>query len=385
MGNQKELVVVYNDILFLLSQTFMYEQVKVLAEQYKVHLWAKRFENPHSFNIGEFDKIQIDQPVHLADKVVSRLGRKYYNTSLYFDTRSIRQLRKFIKNNKIKAIHAHFGPRALDVLGIARKHNIPLVVTFHGYDASSLLSDQKYVNKLPALFEYASKIILVSEHMIDTLKLDAWRNKVHIIPCSVDVGDFTDTGPDRSVKDIIKILHAGRLVGKKGVPDLIRVFHSLVEDYPEIELHIAGDGEQLNECKSMVSEYSLEEKVIFYGGVSHKKIKKLLRDTDIFVLNSRTDEEGDMEGTPVTILEAMCMEKPVVSTRHAGIPYVINHGENGLLADEKNNNELRINLDQLIKDHDLRKKLGKAAKNTIVESFSSEVMGEKLSKVFKDI
>jgi len=144
MSQQKESIVVYNDILFLLSQTFMYEQVKVLAEQYKVHLWAKRFENPHSFNVDEFDKIQIDQPVGLADKVVSRLARNFYNTSLYFNTQSIRKLRKFLKKNKIKAIHAHFGPRALEVLGIAKKHGIPLVVTFHGYDASSLLRNRDY-------------------------------------------------------------------------------------------------------------------------------------------------------------------------------------------------------------------------------------------------
>ncbi|REL24197.1 glycosyltransferase [Rhodohalobacter sp. SW132] len=377
-------VVVYNDILFLLSQTFMYEQVKVLAEQYDVHLLAKRFENPHSFNIDEYQQIKIDQPVHIADKVVSKLARRYYDSNLYFDTRTLLRLRKFLRKEKIKAIHAHFGPRALEILGIAKKHNIPLVVTFHGYDASSLLRDDAYAQKLPYLFEYATKIIVVSEHMINTLKLDKWKQKVHIIPCSVNADEFSADGKAKS-DNKIKILHAGRIVAKKGVPDLIRVFHHLTGKIQNIELHLAGDGEELDECKELVKRFSIEEKVVFYGGVSHQKIKNLLNETDIFVLNSRTDEAGDMEGTPVTILEAMCMEKAVVSTRHAGIPYVIEDGENGLLADERDNNGLGRCLQKLIQNNELRIKMGRSARATVIESFSSKVMGQKLSEVFESI
>lgn len=384
MKKNRDSVVVYNDILFLLSQTFMYEQVKVLSEHYNVHLLAKHFENPHSFSIDEYPKIKVDPPVHIADKVVSKLARRYYDTNLYFNTRTLLCFRKLFRKEKIKAIHAHFGPRALEILGIAKKHKIPLVVTFHGYDASSLLRNKAYAKKLPDLFNYATKIILVSEHMISTLKLDRWKQKVHIIPCSVNEEEFSADGTIKKDQKI-KILHAGRIVGKKGVPDLIRVFHDLAEKFHNIELHLAGDGEQLDDCKVLVKKFSLEEKVIFYGGVSHKKIKNLLNETDIFVLNSRTDESGDMEGTPVTILEAMCMEKAVVSTRHAGIPYVIKEGENGLLADERDNKGLGFCLQKLIQNEELRIKMGRSARTTVTDSFSSKVMGQKLTRVFEDI
>jgi len=384
MDNKKERIIVYNDILFLRSQTFMYEQVKVLAEHFKVHLWAKRFENPHCYDLADFDKIKISQPHGIADKAISKLARKYYGTSLYFNTRTLWQMRKFLSANEVKAIHAHFGPRALEILGIAKKHNIPLVVTFHGYDASSLLNDQEYVKKLPELFNYAARIILVSEHMVTTLKLNQWKEKVHIIPCSVNVDKFS-SNESGNHRDKIKILHAGRIVGKKGVSDLIRVFHQLTEKHQNIELHLAGDGERLATCKELVHELSIEDKVIFYGGVSHEKIKEMLTEADIFVLNSRKAENGDMEGTPVTILEAMCMEKAVVSTRHAGIPYVIEHSENGLLADENDNNSLRLNLEKLIKDEELRNELGKSARRRVIKSFSSEVMGKKLFSVFNGI
>lgn len=377
-------VIVYNDILFQLSQTFMYEQVKVLSKQCDVHLLAKKFENPHKFDVSGFKKTMIHQPLRFADKAFSKMARKYYNTSLYFNTRTLFELKGLLKKKNIKAIHAHFGPRALEILGIAKKHHIPLVVTFHGYDASTLLRDEEYKKKLPELFEYASKIIVVSKHMIDTLQLNDWLNKVHVIPCSVNSHKFCSY-ESNSGKEKIRILHAGRLVGKKGVPDLIRVFGSLSQKYDDIELHIAGDGKQLPECQELVKKHSLEDVVIFYGAVSHEEIKDLLNESDIFVLNSRIAKSGDMEGTPVTILEAMSMEKAVVSTRHAGIPHVINHGKNGLLADEKDNQGLRINLEKVIKSEKLRLDLGNAARKTIKKSFSSTTMEQKIHEVFKDI
>ncbi|WP_340106373.1 glycosyltransferase family 4 protein [Rhodohalobacter sp. 8-1] len=384
MGLPEETVIVYNDILFLLSQTFMYEQVKVLAKHCNVHLMAKKFENPHKFNADSFERTKIDQPHLFADKVVSKLARKYYDTNLYFNTRTLFELRSLLKKKNIKAIHAHFGPRALEILGIAKKHNIPLVVTFHGYDASTLLRDKEYREKLPALFDYASKIIVVSRHMIDTLNLDEWLNKVHVIPCSVDSNKFSSdgTGPESGK---VSILHAGRIAAKKGVPDLIRVFKKLSLEYPDIELHIAGDGKQFAQCRELVKEYSLEDRIHMYGAVSHEKVKELISKSDIFVLNSRVAESGDMEGTPVTILEAMSMEKAVVSTRHAGIPHVIDHGKNGLLAEEKDNEDLRINLKRAIESEELRLALGKAARKTIVESFSSKKMEERIHQVFEDV
>ena len=380
MGS-KEKILIYNRSLFLVSQTFMYQQVLSLADRYDVHLVAKEFENPHGFDVDAFEQLKLEKINGVIDKIAGKLIRVYFDTALNINVQSFRKLRQLLKSGQCKAIHAHFGPQALEMLGIAKKFNVPLVVTFHGYDASQMLRNRSYVKKLPELFDYASAIIIVSGHMMETLNLEKWKEKVHVIPCSVDPDQFNFNGK-ANYSGTIKILHAGRIVGKKGVPDLIKVFQNLTKKYDNIVLYVAGDGDELSQCQELVTDLKLENKVIFYGRVSHREIQRLMKESDIIVLNSRTDDKGDMEGTPVTILEAMSMGKAVVSTKHAGIPYVIKHEVNGLLAEENSNVELETCLETLIENPKLRESLGKKAVESIHKSFSNNVMQEKILKVF---
>ena len=315
--------------------------------------------------------------------IAGKLMRTLYNSSLDANLKTHLALNRLLKSDKCKAIHAHFGPRALEVLGLAKKFDIPLVVSFHGYDASRMLEDESYVQKLPKLFDYASAIIISSMHMADNLNINPDSDKVHYIPYGVNPEYFDILNEKRRKNGSIKILHSGRIVGKKGVPDLIRVFNDLLKKYDQIELHLIGDGDELDKCRSLVKEYEIEDKVTFYGAVPHDEVKRMLNDSDIFVLNSRKDKEGDMEGTPVTILEAMCMGKAVVSTQHAGIATVIDHGKNGLLAEEYANDELRENIEKLIENHELRNSLGCKAGETIRKDYSVKAMQEKIQNVFE--
>jgi colanic acid/amylovoran biosynthesis glycosyltransferase len=383
MGN-KEKILAYNDGFFKISQTFMYYQVKSLAEKFDVHLLANKYENPHGFNDDMFIKHKINKPGNFTGKLTSKVVRLKHNSSLNVDLKSYLLLKKLLKKEKYKAIHAHFGPRALDILALAKKYRIPLVVSFHGYDASQQVKNKSYADRLPELFDYASAIIIVSGHMKETLKLDPWIEKVHLIPYGINPDEF-NSQKRKTNSDNIRILHSGRIVGKKGVPDLIKVFSELNKKYGNLDLHIIGDGNELDQCKKLVDELGIQGTVTFYGAVSHDIVKTLLNEADIFVLNSRIDENGDMEGTPVTILEAMYMGNAVVSTRHAGIPYVIEHGKNGLLADEYNNDELKKCIQSLIGDPQLRSRLGQAAKKRIIESHTTSVMQKNLLQVFDSI
>lgn len=371
-------ILIYNTSFFDVSQTFIYNQVESLSDDFEIDLLSKKFLNPHNYKIDSFGKIEIKQTYGL----LNRISNKIFNVNI-FDPGSCFRLIKLLKKNNYKAIHAHFGTNAVDILPYAKMFKIPLVVSFHGADASRMLRNKSYVAKLPGLFEYASAITISSSHMADSLKLENRNDKVHLIPYGINTNDF-DTNGKNSKNEKVKILHAGRIVGKKGVPDLIRVFSELSFIHKNLELHVAGDGEELEECHKLVKKCSLDVNVKFYGSVSHGRIKDLMNDADIFVLNSRISSDGDMEGTPNGILEAMLMGKAVVSTRHAGIPDVIEHGKNGLLADEKSNNQLRDNLDKLINNANLRSTLGEAARETILKSYTVDVMKHKLKTVFKE-
>lgn len=385
MSDHKEnRILVYNDSFFSTSETFIYYQVQCLSEKYDVDLLGLRFVNPHGYELDSFRKYELSFPENLFERAVSKLYREIFNSPLNLNLRSHVRLSELFKKNKYSAIHAHFGYNGLNILKHAKKHRVPLVVTFHGYDASMMLSDETYKNRLPELFDYASAIILVSSHMIENLNLERWLDKVKIIPCTVDPDGF-EVRNDNGSSNEIKILHAGRLVDKKGVPDLIRVFKNLQDDYDNIELHIVGDGSKLESCKELVQKFKLEKSVTFYGAVTHDKVKQILSTTDIFVLNSRVGDNGDMEGTPVTLLEAMCSKVPVISTRHAGIPDVIENGVNGLLVDERDNEGLEEAMRMFIENPEMRQNCAENARNTVLEEYTVDRMKEKLEQVFQNI
>jgi len=379
---ERDVILVYNTSFFDVSQTFIYHQVKALAENHDIHLLASKFINPHDFAAVHSKQHEV----HKLNGLTGRIANKYFNTKL-FSAESYVKLKKLFRENKFKAIHAHFGTKALEILPLAKWYRIPLVVSFHGADASRMMKHEDYVKKLPGLFEYATAIIISSMHMAENLSLQKWMDKVHFIPYGVNPDKFEFTMIKNGVPKPknIKILHSGRLTGKKGVPDLIKVFHELDVKYDNLELHLVGDGEELAECRSLVKKFGLEKKVWFYGAVSHEMVITKLKEADIFVLNSRVDQDGDMEGTPVTLLEAMSMGKAVVSTKHAGIPYVIEHEKNGFLAKERSNDELKECIDKLIANKNLRRDFGHKARETIEHSYTFNIMEEKIRDVFNEI
>lgn len=377
-------VLVFNDSFFEISQTFVYHQIEALSDHFDVDLLSYNFKNPHNFDTRSYNKYKINRPDKFLGKVTSKLYRSITGSTLHLDLSSHLLLRKILSLKNYEAIHAHFGYNGLKILHYAKSHGIPLVVTFHGHDASSMLRDKKYKNRLVELFDYASAIILVSEHMVDMLNVKPWIDKVKIVPCAVDPQLFKTNGFVGS-NDKIKILHAGRITPKKGVPDLIKVFANLSKRFNNLELHIAGNGEELDKCKRLVEKFGLSKHVIFYGSVSHDKINTTLKMCDIFVLNSRVADDGDMEGTPVSLLEAMSLSKPVVSTYHAGIPYVIENGFNGLLVEEYDNKQLEESLTKLVLDKSLRTSLGLEARKTILNSYTISNMKQKIELIYSGI
>jgi len=370
---------VYNTSFFDVSQTFIYHQVKALQNMGQVHLLGSQFMNPHGFPMECYTRHEVRK----IRGLIGRVTGKFWKRS-FFDRQSSSYLHKLFRETGFSMVHAHFGTNALDILPYAQRYGVPMVVSFHGADASRMVRMPHYTRRLPALFNYASAIIISGRHMAGTLNLHPWSDKVHHVVYGVQVPEQGSYGKADGT-GTVKILHSGRLVPKKGVPDLIRVFGELQSEVGCVELHIAGGGEELPRCRELVDMLNLQTQVIFHGPVSNSRVQELLEQADVFVLNSRTAPDGDMEGTPVTLLEAMAMGKAVVSTRHAGIPDVIKHEQNGLLADEYSNTQLKENIKRLLTDSELRHALGKKAGCHIKKLYSVETMTYTLGQIFSGI
>jgi colanic acid/amylovoran biosynthesis glycosyltransferase len=133
------------------------------------------------------------------------------------------------------------------------------------------------------------------------------------------------------------------------------------------------------------SEKSIQSKIEMLGAMPHLDLLAKLKSADLFILNSRIDENGDSEGFPNSILEAMASKVAVISTRHAGIPTVIKNNFNGILVDEKDTNSLTEAMNNVIHNPLLRKEMVNNAYDTVSKEYTIEGMNRKIQSVFNSI
>ncbi len=286
---------------------------------------------------------------------------------------------KSLKRNRIQVVLAQYGPTASCILKLCKHINIPLVVHFHGYDASIKSVLEQY-NNYTNVFQYASKIIAVSKEMQDKLvNIGCPKNKIVYNPCAAS-SEFAKVTPKFLKKQFVTI---GRFTNKKAPYYTILAFKKVVELHPDALLIMAGEGTLLNTCKNLVSFYKLENNVRFIGVISSQDYMGLLEESLALAQHSITASNGDMEGTPVAILEASAAGLPIVSTFHAGISDVVLNEQTGLLCEEHNVISMSKNMLRLIEDVSLAKTLGAAGKLRIHKQFSLEIHLNKLQEVLE--
>lgn len=240
---------------------------------------------------------------------------------------------------KPKLIHAHFGVCGALALPIAKTINIPLIVTFHGFDASmtdeyarrNSISTRVYLQRRERLKQETSLFIAVSKFIKTRLVKKGFpEDKIQVHYIGIDLEKFQ---PNPSVSRERKILFVGRLVEKKGCQYLIRAMSKVQMTEPDVELVIIGDGPLRTDLEALAAQ-SLKS-YSFLGKQSSEQVKAWMNQASLLVAPSITSKDGDTEGLPMVILEAQAMGLPVIASHHAGIPEAINDGETGFLVSEK--------------------------------------------------
>lgn len=380
-------LLIYTPRAFSLSETFIYNIASIEFENlYKI------IACNYSIDEIDLDEEQMERiiiaskPVNFYDRAYSFFFRLIYRLDhqyviSYFGWR---RLERIFRTAKVDLVHIHYGPSAIAIFPLLKLYRIPYIIHFHGYDASKLLADVVYISNLAKVAKKASALIVVSEEMKSNLtSIGILSQKIVKIPYGVDLSFFSPT--EKVIKDSIRILHVGRLVQKKGVPDLITVFYRLQKEFDNIELIVIGDGEEYRICLELIENYKLGSKIKMLGATPAREIPKYLNEADIFVLNSRVSDSGDKEGLPNVILEAMACKCAVVSTYHGGIPEAVVSLEDGLLVAEKDNDQLLDALKRLICDEDLRARLVENAYTKVVKHYSIEAMQRAIGQLYKEI
>lgn len=278
-------------------------------------------------------------------------------------------IRRFLKQHQVQVILGEFLEYSFGFFQLAQEFNIPYFAHAHGCDVSVALRNPKW-QAAYCDYQKAAGIVTVNGVMRQRLiSLGIEASKIHTIPYGVDVPDEPINRPER---DIVRCLAVGRMVAKKAPMLLLEAFRQAVNVCPNLRLDYIGTGDLLPTVRQFIHEFSLSDQVTLHGGQPHETVQQLMRESDIFLQHSITAPDGDEEGLPVSILEAMGSALPVVSTLHAGIPEAVFDQITGFLVDEKDCWKMAQRIVALAQSPELRTKMGFAGWQRAKEKFTWE-------------
>jgi colanic acid/amylovoran biosynthesis glycosyltransferase len=308
---------------------------------------------------------------------VRHYGREARSLSLLYWADRLRRLAPF------DVVHCHFGivGRTAAYLRELNALEGKLVVTFHGVDVSATLDSDPHT--YDHLFHTGDLFLPISELWRDRL-IDQGcppeRTLVHRV--GIDVGAF-DFRPRDSWVRPLRVLAVGRLVEKKGFRYALEAVAQVRWRGLDAELTILGDGPLRNELTALTAREPLVEHVRFLGWQDGSAVRRLYEQSDVLLAPSVTDASGDKEGIPVTLMEAMASGLPVVSTRHSGIPELVEHGVSGLLVPERDVDALASALLTLAESPMLARRLAVQARATIERGFEYRALNDRLVEMYR--
>ncbi len=317
----------------------------------------------------------------LRDLVEFEIGKpvgslRYSSSGVPFG-RKRREMEAFLHAHGVVAILAEFGHLGANLAPVGQALGIPVFVYFRGFDASKRLREPRMVRRYRAAMPRLAGVISVAQFLLDNLAAQGVTHpNAHVIPTGVDMGLFAP-----AEKDPHLVLAVGRIVAKKAPLATIDAFAAFAADHPGHRLEIIGDGDMRAAAEAHARALGLGGRVIFHGLKEHAFVRERLARAAVFLLHSVTAEDGNTEGLPTAIQEAMASGCAVVSTRHAGIPEAVEEGVTGLLVDEHDIAGFGAALGRLLGDPGLTARLGTAAHAVALERFDYEKLHARLEGI----
>jgi len=294
-------------------------------------------------------------------------------------------VRKLSLPLKARAIIAHFGPTGvlaanLRALGLL---DGPLYTVFHGYDLSRHSVLARHGGDYQRLFASGERMLPISALWGSKLQaLGCEPRKIQVHRMGVDLDSFRFHPPkDTALSDgrPLKVVCVARLVEKKGVIYLCQAVVQLAHRQIPVELEVIGDGPLQQELERFVAAKDLGRNIAIRGRRDKAYVQAALGRADVFALPSVTAADGDQEGIPVSLMEAMASGVPCLSTLHSGIPELIEDGRSGWLVPERDVDALADKLARIQRgDFDLPA-IARSARATVETHFNQSRLHDQLA------
>ncbi len=302
----------------------------------------------------------------------------------FWDLGIIPQMLAICRRERVGIWHGHdYKSNALGLL-LRRFWPMKLVTTVHGWVHQTRRTPLYYwIDRL--CLPYYDRVLCVSQDLYDrALACGVAAERCVLIENAIDLAGYTRTLSTAEAKQKLGVPPArfviggvGRLSAEKGFDLLIRAVHELLKSGADVELVIAGEGDERANLQALIDQLGRQDRIRLLGYRSDTK--ELFQAMDVFALSSLR------EGLPNVVLEAMALEVPVVATRVAGVPRLIRSDENGLLIDPGAAEQLFDALARVFGDTALRSRLGQAGRRTIEDKHSFRMRMDKIAALYDDL
>lgn len=286
-----------------------------------------------------------------------------------------------VRSLGVTHIHGHFatwGATAASFMSDVT--GLPFSFTAHARDIYHESIDN---GALATRIEKARFVITVSDFnkkYLDKLLLFQGKSgKVIRLYNGMDLSRF---GPGGEAKERGLIVSVGRFVKKKGFRYLIESCKLLKDKVKYFHCAIVGEGEERESMEEMVERYGLHQEVSFLGAQPQEDVIRIIKKAEVFALPCIVSDDGDRDGLPTVLLESMALGTPVISTKIAGIPEMIQHEESGLLVPERDAVSLAGAMGRMLESVELREKCAVAALLSVEENFNMTKNARTLREYF---
>ncbi|MBX7103554.1 MAG: glycosyltransferase [Gemmataceae bacterium] len=275
-------------------------------------------------------------------------------------------LADWARQNNISHLHAHFASGAATVARLAAQlAGLTYSLTAHAKD---IFHESVDADDLARKFRDASAVITVSEYNREFLseRFPESAGHIHRIYNGLDLGEFTFSEPVRRDR---RVLAVGRLVEKKGFADLINACALARNAGDPIACDIVGSGEEADALAAQIERLGLQHDVRLLGALPQSEVVRKIREAAVVAAPCVVGADGNRDGLPTVLLEAMALGTPVVSTDVTGIPELVRDGETGIIVPQRQPAVLRQALQLLLNRPDLQVRLATAGRKAIERDF----------------
>lgn len=342
------------------------------AADYDPIVFARQTSNLGSFPVRRLFALTALHPV------LQGMNLTVYKTAGYFPL-----FHRAAKKSGVELMHAHFGYDGYKMLPLKKKLGVPMITGFYGLDASKYLRSAEWREKYRVLFQEGELFLALGPRMQEALvQAGCPKEKIRIHNLGIAVEDFPFCVRQLPPGGVARLIMGASFREKKGIAYALEAAALLRDRRVNFHLVIAGDGELRPQIERQIARLNLSRHVELPGYVEPHAFRKMMEQAHILILPSVTASDGDMEGTPFVLIEALAMGMPVISTYHADIPEIVQDGVNGFLVPERDSAALADRLIHLIEHPEIWEPMGNAGRAHISAHFNAGEQFQKLLQIY---